>query len=75
MTLTEQDVERVARAYCRLGDQDPDDMVNHSATADANGYVPMVLMSSPRWMLVANRVRDEDRMRRALTVLDYTSHP
>jgi hypothetical protein len=68
--MTDEQVERVAREWCRLAGVDPDTLVGHGADADARGFVPDVWMHSPRWTRVASAVRERDRMDRAFCVLD-----
>jgi hypothetical protein len=70
--MTDEQVEQVAREWCRLAGVDPDAMVGHGADPDSSGYVCAVWLHSPRWTRVAREVRERDRMDQALRVLEET---
>ena len=68
-TITDEEVEQVAREYCRLRGDDPDALVPHGADVSFGGMVPAVLYHSPLWTRVAIEVRAAVRMRQAFEVL------
>lgn len=69
-TITDEEVEQVAREYCRLRGDDPDALVPHGADVSFGGMVPAVLYHSPLWTRVAIEVRAAARMRQSFAVLD-----
>lgn len=44
--MTEQQIEKAAREYCRLLGLDPDEMVGHGADPTSNGLVMSVILYS-----------------------------
>lgn len=62
-------LESAARELCHLRGQDPDEMVGHGAEPNKGGWVPDVLISSPRWVLAARELEDFDRLACALSLL------
>ena len=59
-------VERAARALCDIRGLNADEMVGHGAKPNGSGFVPAVLLYSPRWQLVADEVRDRMDMDAAI---------
>lgn len=66
-----RDYQAAARRYCEIKRLDPDAVVVHSAPIDPKtGYRPDVLLHTPRWILVANELRELDTKMQALGLLD-----
>lgn len=56
--LTDDQLEKAARAYCASAGLDPDEKVGHGAPPSSDGWAPAVLMYSPRWRIVADELLD-----------------
>lgn len=55
--MTDQQLEKAAREYCRLTGENPDEQVGHGADANEYGVVPAVMLYSPRWTRVARHIK------------------
>lgn len=64
--MTEQQLEAAARKLCELRGLDPDQRVSHGAPPNNMGYVPAVLLYSPRWQMVAGEIRGFYQIAQAL---------
>jgi hypothetical protein len=62
-------VEAIARKLCAIRGQDPDAHIPHGADDDGSGFVPAILLYSPRWRRVAREVRDRIDMDTAMEIL------
>lgn len=59
--------ERAARAYCKSADLDPDALAAHPPDPDpTTGLVAAILIYSPRWIMVAIRLADQDAMNESI---------
>ena len=58
MRLTEQQLERAARALCKERGVDPDGMTGHSPPPDSRGIVAAVLLHSPTWKFAAREIEN-----------------
>lgn len=58
--LTDAQIERAAREYCRIKGVNPDDDVTHGH--DTDGYSPVcdVCLISKRWERVAVKIREHN---------------
>jgi hypothetical protein len=57
MERTDEEWKDLAVRYCQALGVDPDVMVSHGADADERGFVPAVLVYSPRWQRVLRDIR------------------
>lgn len=48
--------ERIAKRWCELMGLDPYDTIQHGADPEPGGYIPAILLYSPRWQRVAREV-------------------
>jgi hypothetical protein len=71
--MTEDQIERAARALCRMRGLDPDGIVGHDAPVGPSGYQPGVMLCSPRWQLVAREIRTALQIQQAIQ--EATSEP
>lgn len=69
--LTDEQLELAARKYCELAGMDPDKMVPHGAEPSPEGFIPMVLLHSPCWQLVAKILRDTERQLHAIEIAKH----
>lgn len=56
--LNEKELEEASRNLCRVRGQDPDAMVGHGARPNADGTIPLILLSSPAWKIAAIEVEN-----------------
>lgn len=64
--MTEDQIERAARALCRMRGLDPDEMVGHDAPVGPGWYQPAVMLSSPRWEFFAHEIRAALQIQQAI---------
>lgn len=60
--------EPAARQYCELLGVNPDDSIAHGAEPDEDGFVPMVLLHSPRWARVVPLLREHQAKSEAMSL-------
>lgn len=60
ITFNEERIEQIARRYCVLRGEDPDERVGHSIAGSGMWHL------SARWNVVAVRIRDEMTMQAAM---------
>lgn len=68
--MTDDEIEKVAREWCRLAGVDPDERVSHDPDPDPSGFVFGIALYSPRWKRVALMVEEHAQMHEAFKVLD-----
>jgi hypothetical protein len=67
--ISDEDVERVAREYCKLRGGDPDSLHPEPPTMNKTGVMTLELRRVPLWRLAAEFVRQRAAMDEAFTVL------
>lgn len=58
--LSEKKLELVARKFCVIQGQDPDELISHGADPDKNGAVKTVILYSPRWQRMLREIKPPD---------------
>jgi hypothetical protein len=65
--MTEDQIERAARALCRMRGQDPDKRVGHNVTVEMDdGTQDSIRCYLPRWNVAAEEVRAALRLQQAI---------
>lgn len=62
-------LQPAARWLCEQRGVNPDAQVGHGAEPDALGFVPMVLLHSPAWVLAARELHDFTELQQAAALV------
>lgn len=60
--ITDEGAEKAAILWCELNDLDPFETIPHSAEPDHNGFVPGILLYSPRWKTMVPEIKRLDSL-------------
>ncbi|MHB8413894.1 MAG: hypothetical protein ACYDB1_00670 [Acidiferrobacteraceae bacterium] len=64
--MTDAELERAARKLCELRSINPDQLIGHGASPDANGNIPAVLLHSPAWKFAAQEIESAQQIAQAI---------
>lgn len=64
--MTDAQREAAARELCRLRGIDPDALVAHSAEPNSLGWMPMVQLKSPAWLVAIAEITAREQIDAAM---------